>query len=106
MFSDPFTCQSRAYTGGSIQPHRDGRNTAGRGKRTGTVSQSVKVATRENKDFQFQVHFTELENFTTDNFGTRSRPENKTCKGLFPFTRVAEILTLIRLASKLCSEID
>lgn len=39
MGSDPFTCQSRADTGGSIQPHRDGRNTAGQGTRTGTISQ-------------------------------------------------------------------
>lgn len=34
MVSDPFTCQGRAHTGGSVQLHRDGRNTAGQETKT------------------------------------------------------------------------
>lgn len=61
MVSDPFTCQGRAHTGGSVQLHRDGRNAAGQETKTdrqsvetGTTSRAgrQRVSTSQIKTFQ------------------------------------------------------
>lgn len=89
MFSDPFTCQGWAYTGGPIQRHRDGRNTAGQETRTVTFSQQQwNKQAEQNKDLKrFQFLIICIRNSS----GTRSRQQNKTCLGincqcLFTFT--------------------
>lgn len=76
MVSDPFTCQGRAHTGGSVQLHRDGGNAAGQETKTETVSQWKQGGRAEQEDKDFPLH--RLKHLTTGTLGATLATE--TCR--------------------------